>query len=639
MLDSLRAFATTWVAKVFLGLLIIGLAGFGISNVFLNTSASTIARVGGQEISALDFRRDFQEQLGVIANQTGQSLTTEQAIAQGVPGGVLAGLAAEATLNELADRYGVGVADSRIARSIQNDPAFAGTVGTFERDRFRQVVASSGFTEEGFLTDRADTLRRQQVAQALFGGLKAPKAAERLTRRFQGDTRTISYFTVDDSSIDEITPPDDTTLATYLDENALSYLTLENRTARVMILSPEILARTIDVSDEEVATEYDRIGATLNVPETRTIELLSLPADVVGPFEQAMVGGEPLDSLAREFGIFENYSSLGTLSQAEVIDELVGQTAFSMAVGDITTIDLAAGKVAVRVSAISPGGAQTLEQASELIRNQLTLAAARNKAVEVLDQIEELRAGATKVDVIARQFSLPMTEFTVDTTGRAIEQVTDLPQIAYLPTLQAIFGSSVSGLTPSVPISATTTVWFDLLSIEPARPRTLDEAREDLTTAWIAEKAAAARQGRADELMALIRDGLSVADAAGRDGQVAQPSTPFTRQGNALIPNSVAAAAFAGPVGYKGMGATPDGNLMLFEVTEVVPAPEGDNEQNLNTAVDAALLQTVYAQFIVANQNDMGFRTNNQAIQQMLSTLTAFGGGAGHVETPGEHDG
>ncbi|NOZ32398.1 MAG: hypothetical protein GXP01_04845 [Alphaproteobacteria bacterium] len=639
MLDSLRAFATTWVAKVFLGLLIIGLAGFGISNVFLNPGTATIARVGAQEISALDFRRDFQDQLAVIASRTGQSLTTEQAIAQGVPGGVLAGLAAEATLNELADRYGVGIADSRIAQSIQDDPSFVSSLGNFDRGLFRQVVVSSGFTEEDFLQDRANTLRRQQVAQALFGGLKAPKAVGRLTRRYQEDTRIIDFFTVDNTSISEIGTPNDSTLATYLDENAFSYMTVENRTARIMVLTPEIVARTLSATDEQVAAEYERIGETLIVPETRTIELLSLPADLADRFSLVVSTGARLEALAADLGITGNYSDLGAVTRPEIADQTLAEAAFSASEGEITIIEVAVGQMAVQVSAINPGGSQTLEQASELIRQRLTLAEARSEVVDLLDQVEELRAGATKVDVIARRFSLPMTEVVIDTTGRAIEQVTDLPEAAYLRTLQAIFTSSVDGLTPSVPISATTTVWFDVLSIEPARPQTLDEARQALTTAWIAEQADIAKKARADELLALIGDGMTLADAAERIDRVAQASTPFTRRGSALIPAAVAAAAFDGSEGYSGSAATPEGDYVVFKVAQVIPAPAGENEEGFDNAVDAALLQTVYAQFIVANQADMGYRTNNQAIQQMLSTLTAFGGGGvpPHIDQPGDH--
>ena len=71
MLDSLRAFAKTTIAKIFFAVLIVSFAAFGIGNVITNLGATTVARVGSQDISVRDFQRAYQQQLNAAAQQMG----------------------------------------------------------------------------------------------------------------------------------------------------------------------------------------------------------------------------------------------------------------------------------------------------------------------------------------------------------------------------------------------------------------------------------------------------------------------------------------------------------------------------------------------------------------------------------------
>ena len=70
MLNLMRRFATTLVGKILGGLLLIGMAGFGISNVILDLGSTTLARVGNEDITTTQFSRAYQQQLNQFAQQT-----------------------------------------------------------------------------------------------------------------------------------------------------------------------------------------------------------------------------------------------------------------------------------------------------------------------------------------------------------------------------------------------------------------------------------------------------------------------------------------------------------------------------------------------------------------------------------------
>src|SRR5262245_29723137 len=100
MFEILRRIGRTFIGKVVFGLLIIGLAGFGISNVILDLGSNTIAKVGNEEITTQEFQRTYQQQLNQVAQSLGYVPTNEQAMQLGIPSAVISKLASEAAINQ-----------------------------------------------------------------------------------------------------------------------------------------------------------------------------------------------------------------------------------------------------------------------------------------------------------------------------------------------------------------------------------------------------------------------------------------------------------------------------------------------------------------------------------------------------------
>ncbi len=61
MLDALRKGAGTWVAKIFLVLLVLSFAAWGIADVFRGFQTTTAAKVGDAEVSLIDFERSYRQ--------------------------------------------------------------------------------------------------------------------------------------------------------------------------------------------------------------------------------------------------------------------------------------------------------------------------------------------------------------------------------------------------------------------------------------------------------------------------------------------------------------------------------------------------------------------------------------------------
>src|SRR6202789_4104823 len=125
MLRGMRKASSNWLGKtimaVVMGVLIISFGVWGIADIFRGFGQSTLAKVGGTEISADQFRQLYTDRLQQIGRQYGRPLTMEQARAFGFDRQVLQQTIAEAALDEEARRLRLGQSTEETLKTIFND--------------------------------------------------------------------------------------------------------------------------------------------------------------------------------------------------------------------------------------------------------------------------------------------------------------------------------------------------------------------------------------------------------------------------------------------------------------------------------------------------------------------------------------
>jgi peptidyl-prolyl cis-trans isomerase D len=621
MLDSLRGFAKSWPGKIMGAFLLVGVAGFGINNVITDLGTNTVARVGDEEINSREFLRAYQSQINRVAQQIGSVPTAQEAVSLGIPGAVLQNLAQDAALNQMANRFGLGVSEEKLGEMLREDPSFQGTLGTFDPSAFTQVLQMSGLTESEYFEEQADAARRQQLVLSLFGDTKLPSTASSLVNRYAADQRTVDYFVLTENNIPPPPAPTEEELAAYLSEHQSEFRTVETRNVQMLRLSPAELAATKTISDDAIAAEYERTKASLSKPERRTIQQVVLNPDQVAAFEAGLAAGTPFETLVAEAGLTP--TELGTLAQADIQDASLANAAFSVPQGGFVLIEGVAGKRAIHVSAIEAGGAPSFEEARAQIAQNLALAEARNELADVQDQIEELRAAFRPLTEIAERFGLPIYEADVTAAGSELTVIPDLAAEDVPRVSQAIFRATEGQLTPSVQLAGNGNLYFDLNRIDPARDQTLDEVREQVAQALTTERTNDALQAAASDAVARLDRGEALADIAASFSVFPQLSQPFTRFGNedGGIDGSVASAVFAGGPDHHGQAVSQAGEFIVFDVVDVRVA-EGNLAEQANASLENEVRVGLYGEFVTAVRDEIGLRTNQQALQQVLSLNT-----------------
>jgi len=620
MLNLMRRFASTWVGKILGGLLLVGLAGFGISNVLLDLGSTTLARVGDEDITTVQFQRAYNQQLNQYAQQTGQQPTPEQALQLGIPTAVIAKLASDAAINQTAVKLGIGVSDAKLADMVRTDSSFFGVLGTFDRSIFNQVLQSSGYTEAEYFDLQARAARRQQVAIGLFAGTAIPATAATLLNRYRNDTRTVEYFTLNGTSLASIPTPTEDDLAAYLKANQKNFRTKETRTADVVYLDPDILSAQYQPTEDEIKAEYDRTKAQLTKIEKRDIQQVALADDAKATFfqQQHDAGVSFADALTAS-GL--KATDLGLLAKTEVNDEALADAAFGLTKeGDFTIIPGIGGKRVVAVTKIEAGGQIAYDDAKADIAKRLAVAKAKAAYADLQDQIEELRAAFKPLKDIATRFKLPIETVALTADGAQLAAVPGLPKEDQSKVAGGIFAATQGKLAPTVSFGATQNVWFDLTKVDAARDQTLAEVHDAVSNAWTTEKTENALLTEVKSIIADLDSGKSFQDVAAAKSQFATLSQPITRDGDKtpVLSQTVATAIFSAGPDSHGWVIDGDGDYLVYHVTDVTP-PTGDPASNITDFLTNSTRDELYAEFISGIRDEAGIKINQQALSQILN--------------------
>lgn len=625
MLDNLRDFGKTWLGKILGAFLLVGLAGFGVSGVITGFGGNTVARVGSEEISTMDFQRAYNAQLNATAQRTGAIPTAEEAMARGIPSAAINRLAADAALNGLGKEFGLGASDERLGIMLRDDPNFAGTLGNFDETSFQRALQLNGFTENEYFDSQTDAARRQQIISALFGDVDAPEAALTLINRYGSDERVINFFVLRADSILPPEAPTDEEMRAYLADNQARYRTIPTRTTDVMVLTPEAVAEGLGITETDIAAEYERTKANYTKVETRDISQVILSTDdAVAQFRAGIEAGKSFNTLVAEASL--SVTDLGTLTQAEILDPALAEPTFALEVGEVVILPAILGQRAVTVTNIVPGGQQTLDEVRDQITQRVKNRLGRDGYVDVLDQIEELRAAFRPLSEIAGRYQLDVVEVPVTASGQALSEIEAIPADGYARVASAIFNADPESLAPTVALNANLNVWFDIERVAPARDQTLDEVRDAINTAMLDERSADALIEQVEGIVAHLETGESIDDVGLTVGQFPQLSAPFNRGGSdAVIDSAVASSAFSGGPDFFGSAQNGNGDYVIFHVEEVAQSEE-DAQQAARDFVNNAVVDSLYNDFLTALRDSAGVRINQGVLQQVL----ALDGGQQH---------
>ena len=629
MLEGMRKASQGWAGRIFMGLVMaffsLSFVVWGVGDIFRGFGSGKVAQVGGTEITAEAYRAAYQTQLQALQRQARRAITNDQARAMGLDRQVLNRLISEAILDDRALAMGLALSDQEIARSILNDPTFAGPNGKFDVARFRDLLRDNGFTEQSFTREQRRSYLRQEIVESLAGKLNTPTALLEAVNRYRAETRAVEYFVLPASAVGEIPTPADQDLQALYESRKASFRAPEYRKINYLAITPTSLAKPEDVSEADARATYERVkGQRYGAAEKRELQQLVFEEEKAATEALAKVkAGASLADVAKEANL--EVVELGTIAKTDIFDKAIAEAAFSLAAGAVSEpVKGQFGWSLVRVGSISPESVKSFEEVAGEIRSDLAVVRARKTALELRDKIEDERTSGKVLADAAKSAGLSATLIDgVDAGGRnAAGAPVDMPEREAL--LKAAFASDIGADNDVLSSRDGGFVWFEIASIDPARERRYDEVKDEVSATWKDDEIAKRLTDKATEMVATIKGGKSLEDLAREAGFEIQRDDKVRRIEVSSLPQGAVARVFGLPVGEIASAAGEGQSRIVFHILDsVVPAMEADSDvmKSMAEQLRTAMTEDVISQYLAALQSQTTVQINEAAVR------AATGGG------------
>jgi peptidyl-prolyl cis-trans isomerase D len=585
MISMFRALANTWVARILLGILAIAFVGWGINGTRQTANFSNaVISAGSHTITPDVFKRDFQYSLQEAEKQAGQQVTNLDAVQHGFDMQLLQGLSADESFAELTTRMGVRPAPSLIIDELRKQPDFFNPItGKFDQNAYQQKVGELQMSTSQFESQIRDEIARDQLMTGLAAGLKAPRTLGAVVANFALESRTLSFFTLDQHNVDQPSLPTDAQLTDFMKQNATELMQPEVRTLTVVRFSPRLIAANMPVDPAELQKAYEQFKNDPSknkdfIPEKRSlVELPVKDAATAATVAKRLNAGEAPEAVAKSMDI--QPIAYTDSAKSAVADPKVADAAFGLKQGQTSGVVQSelSGFAVVKVTSITPAKTPTLEELRPQLESEVKLKAAKAKAYAEVQKFDDAHGGGANITDAASKAGV-----AAETIGPITAQGTDLakkPVEGVSPKLlKDAFAQAQGGEMDDEDDGNGEYFSMRVDKVTPPSLPALADVKGVLIQAYMTQEMLKRLHAKADELTAAIKKGESMDAAAASVKAQTGHAVDITRQGmaqNQALGGELLSKIFAARQGEVFNGQTAQVQVMVAHVDSVAPAAPG----------------------------------------------------------------
>ncbi|MEQ6917375.1 SurA N-terminal domain-containing protein [Halomonas aquatica] len=341
MLQSIRDRSRSWGAKIIIGAVVVTMALFGVESLvgLIGNSGDEVAKVNGEPITRQQLELEVQRAIrsGQVPPDQERALRAE----------MLDMLITDRLLIQYAEEGGLHVSEQQLDQLIVTLPEFQDQQGRFDRDLFRNRLASAGFTPLSFRRQLSVDVKRQQVQQGLAASdFTLEEERERLAA-LQRQTRSFRHHALVEEDLASLPEIDEQDLQAYYDAHEAEYRRPEQVKVNYVVLDRQEMANEAEVSEDALREAWqtgsagaDRrvshIMATFGGERSREEALARLEQ-----VQSRLAEGEDFADLAAEVSDDDSTSDtggdLGVISRG-FFGEAFENAAFSLGQGEVSDI-------------------------------------------------------------------------------------------------------------------------------------------------------------------------------------------------------------------------------------------------------------------------------------------------------------
>lgn len=584
----------------------VGNAGMG--------SPDAVAIVGGQNITAVDVRQQYDQQTrGQTVPPVLQGLYMRQVLDQ---------MVFQRLLNMEADRLGIQVTPEEIAQRIKQliPTAFAGG-NWIGADRYAQEVeVRTGMSVPQFEDFVRSSVLMEKFKDIITDGISVTSQEIEQRYRWQNEKVQLDYAKIKPSDLESTINPSDAELSAYFAKNQSKYQVPERRSAKYALLDLDQLKKNTKISDTDIQSYYkqhlsdykveNRVHAeqiVFNILGKTDAEVALIKQQAQKVDDQAKHGAK-FEDLAKKYSEDANTKTKG----GDIGWIVAGQTApafekaaFSLPKGGVSdVVQTPYSFDIIKVVDKEDAHTKSLDEVRDSIVSTLTQEKVNDEQNGLSDKLAAAvrQSNRQPIDTVAKEFNLQTGETPLVGVTDPVGNLGNSPQLQ-----EAIFSLRQGELSQPISIDRGYVI-ISVDKIVAAHQGTLAEVRDRVLADFRKEKAQNLAQQKAQELAKLVKSGELLDKAAKSLGVAAKSTDPITRTSQVadLGPAKELEAAFNMPIGQSSSPVLVGGNWVVYQVK---------SKQAINPA-DFAKAGNDLKQQILQEKQSVAFEAFHDALQK-----------------------
>jgi peptidyl-prolyl cis-trans isomerase D len=598
-----------------MGMLILGLGGFGVTN--FSGGVTKVGSVGDVDITTNDYARALQNQVAALSQQFGQQLSMQEALAFGIDKQVLRDVLARAAMDNEAQRVGLSVGDGVVATELMGMDAFKGASGAFDREAYRFTLDRNNLSETEFETNLRRDISRDLFQRAVTGGFAAPKAVSDTLFAWAAERRGFSMLRLTEADLTTpVAEPTEDELKAHYDAHVDRFTKPEAKRITYAALLPEAIAKNQPVDEATLKKLYQDRIAEFVIPERRIVERLVYPDQAAADAAKAKLdAGTGFEALVAERGLTLDAIDMGDVSKEELGE--AGGAVFAAGEGEVAgPAPSSLGPALFRVVSVLAAEETSFEDARETLALEIQTDAARRLIGDKVEEIDDLLAGGATIEDLGKEMGLSVA--TLDhVPGQQGEDAIE----GYPAFRQAAEAVQDGDFPEAILLDDGGVVALRLDEVVPAAPIPFDEAREKVAEDWRKEAVAKALGARAAEIRTAIEGGAAI----GSFGIV--DVTPETAR-SGFVPD--APETLLADVFKLAEGATTvveaEGFVAVVKLDRILPAAADTEDavalqDSISASLRQAISQDAFDAFTNALTAEAGITLDQAAINAVHTSL------------------
>jgi peptidyl-prolyl cis-trans isomerase D len=617
MLERIREGSQGPWAMAIIALIVLSFVFAGVGSYLTSSGTTAVATVNGEEISAQELERAYQNQRAQMESQFGESIaqlfSSEQYLAD-FRRNVLDRLIAEKLIQQQAQDMGLRVSDEQIRETIVQMPEFQ-FGGQFDNERFQAILRQNGFQVADFRNYLRTQMTQNQLTAALTNSAFSLDGEVELANALQRQTRDAKYAVVSSSAFADSVEVTDADVEAFYNNNIASFDTEEQVKLAYVKLSVDDLKDRVSVDEQAVRTYYDNNINSYGKEEERRVSHILIDAgdDADAARKKAQSLKAELDNGA-DFAALAEANSDDTFSAEnggdldfitpEMMDPAFDEAAFGLEnVGDVSdVVETEFGFHIIKLTELREAQIKSFDEVADEIRDTLLYDAAMEKYFELQNTMAEIAFEVPDtLEDVANAVDLPVQESVLFSRNTAPVELSS-PAV-----LDVAFSSQLvdEGLNSDIiELDDENIVVVRVTEHLPQRTQSLDEVREGIEASVKADKAKEAAEAWAFDIAQQVRAGESVDDALAAKSVTWETAQAVPRAGGTLARAIVDTLFSLSLEGEKkvDVATTVNGDVAVVELEAVNAAPVLDAElgESLKQRLAQMQGQRVYQQYIEA---------------------------------------